>query len=40
VAAGEEFFMQIARTSEGSMPPVHPQFYKRFGGLPQQEMSY
>jgi phenylacetic acid degradation operon negative regulatory protein len=40
VAAGEEFFMDIARTSEGSMPPVHPQFYKRFGGLRQEEISY
>lgn len=39
VAAGEEFFMEIARTSEGSMPPLHPQFYKRFGGLRQEEIS-
>jgi len=40
VAAGEEFFMETARTSEGSMPPAHPQFYKRFGGLKQEEASY
>lgn len=37
VAAGEEYFMEYARTSEGSMPPVHPQFYKRFGGLKVEE---
>ncbi len=30
---GDEFFFEIARTSEGSMPPAHPQFFKRFGGL-------
>ena len=40
VMAGDEFFMEIARTSEGSMPPAHPQFYKRFGGLKQEELSY
>ncbi|OTG92749.1 phenylacetic acid degradation operon negative regulatory protein PaaX [Acinetobacter sp. ANC 3832] len=39
-ASGEEFFMEVARTSEGSMPPVHPQFYKRFGGLKLEEFSY
>ena len=39
VAAGDEFFMEIARTSEGSMPPVHPQFYKRFGGLRLEAVS-
>lgn len=31
--AGDEFFLNVARTAEGSMPPAHPQFYKRFGGL-------
>ncbi len=31
--AADEFFLQTARTSEGTMPPAHPQFYKRFGGL-------
>jgi phenylacetic acid degradation operon negative regulatory protein len=40
VMAGDEFFMEIARTSEGSMPPAHPQFYKRFGGLKQEELNY
>lgn len=40
VLAGDEFFLDIARTSEGSMPPAHPQFYKRFGGLKQEEPSY
>ncbi len=39
VNAGEDFFMEIARTSEGSMPPIHPQFYKRFGGLKIEELS-
>ena len=39
VAAGDEFFMEIARTSEGSMPPVHPQFYKRLGGLRLEAVS-
>ncbi|WP_374572355.1 PaaX family transcriptional regulator C-terminal domain-containing protein [Acinetobacter sp.] len=39
-AAGEEFFLDTARTSEGSMPPAHPQFYKRFGGLKQEEFNY
>ena len=39
VAAGDEFFMEIARTSEGSMPPVHPHFYKRFGGLRLEAVS-
>lgn len=39
VSAGEDFFMEIARTSEGSMPPIHPQFYKRFGGLKIEELS-
>ena len=33
--SAEEFFLENARTSEGSMPPAHPQFYKRFGGLKQ-----
>ncbi|MDM1248787.1 PaaX family transcriptional regulator C-terminal domain-containing protein [Acinetobacter sichuanensis] len=37
ITAGEEYFMEYARTSEGSMPPVHPQFYKRFGGLKVEE---
>lgn len=32
-SAADEFFIEFARTAEGSMPPVHPQFYKRFGGL-------
>jgi len=31
--AGDEFFLNVARTAEGSMPPAHSQFYKRFGGL-------
>lgn len=35
----EEFFMEIARTSEGSMPPLHPQFYKRFGGLKSEVLN-
>lgn len=39
VSAGEDFFMEVARTSEGSMPPIHPQFYKRFGGLKIEELS-
>lgn len=39
VSAGEEFFMETARTSEGSMPPVHPQFYKRFGGLKVEALN-
>ncbi|MCL6239916.1 MULTISPECIES: PaaX family transcriptional regulator [Acinetobacter] len=38
--AGDEFFLNIARTAEGSMPPAHPQFYKRFGGLKQPDLSY
>ena len=38
--AGDEFFLQVARTAEGSMPPAHPQFYKRFGGLKQPDFSY
>ncbi|WP_010111208.1 phenylacetic acid degradation operon negative regulatory protein PaaX [Acinetobacter sp. P8-3-8] len=38
-SAGEDFFMEVARTSEGSMPPIHPQFYKRFGGLKIEELS-
>ncbi len=38
-SAADEFFLDIARTSEGSMPPAHPQFYKRFGGLKQEAMS-
>lgn len=29
----DEFFLQTARTAEGTMPPAHPQFYRRFGGL-------
>lgn len=33
VTAGEQFFMDYARTSEGVMPPLHPLFYKRFGGI-------
>jgi phenylacetic acid degradation operon negative regulatory protein len=32
----EDFFLELARTAEGSMPPAHPQFYKRFGGLKQE----
>lgn len=40
VGVGEDFFMETARTSEGSMPPVHPQFYKRFGGLKIEEFSH
>lgn len=40
VSAGEEFFMDTARTSEGSMPVVHPQFNKRFGGLRLEEVTY
>ncbi|NUG82111.1 phenylacetic acid degradation operon negative regulatory protein PaaX, partial [Acinetobacter bereziniae] len=39
VFAGEEYFMQFARTSEGLMPPLHPMFYKRFGGLKVEEMG-
>ena len=39
VFAGEEYFMQFARTSEGFMPPLHPMFYKRFGGLKVEEMG-
>lgn len=39
-AAGDEFFLDIARTAEGNMPPAHPQFYKRFGGLKRSELSY
>ncbi|AYO55019.1 MULTISPECIES: PaaX family transcriptional regulator [Acinetobacter] len=39
VSSGEEFFMEFARTSEGAMPPLHPQFYKRFGGLKQEELA-
>ena len=34
-AAADEFFLEHARTIDGRMPPVHPQFYKRFGGLKQ-----
>lgn len=37
VMAGDDFFIDIARTSEGAMPPAHPQFYKRFGGLKLKE---
>lgn len=33
VSSSEEFFLNIARTAEGTMPPARPQFYKRFGGL-------
>ncbi|MCD6251480.1 MAG: phenylacetic acid degradation operon negative regulatory protein PaaX [Psychrobacter sp.] len=33
VSASEAFFLNIARTAEGTMPPARPQFYKRFGGL-------
>ena len=29
----QKIFLELARTSEGSMPPAHPQFYKRFGGF-------
>ena len=25
--------------TEGAMPPLHPQFYKRFGGLKQEELA-
>mgnify|MGYP001235154778 FL=1 len=39
VSSGEEFFMEFARTSEGAMPPLHPQFYKRFGGIKQEETA-
>ncbi len=35
-AAADEFFLEHARTADGNMPPVHPQFYKRFGGLKQE----
>lgn len=35
-AAADEFFLEHARTIDGTMPPVHPQFYKRFGGLKQE----
>lgn len=38
--SADEFFIDIARTAEGLMPPAHPQFYKRFGGLKQEELSY
>lgn len=38
--AGDEFFLNVARTAEGSMPPAHPQFYKRFGGLKQPDLTY
>lgn len=33
ISSSEEFFLDIARTAEGTMPPARPQFYKRFGGL-------
>ena len=33
ISSSEEFFLNIARTAEGTMPPARPQFYKRFGGL-------
>lgn len=39
VTVAERFFLDTARTSEGAMPPAHPQFYKRFGGLKQKEVS-
>ena len=39
VTAGEQFFMQHARTSEGTMPPLHPLFYKRFGGITLEEYA-
>jgi phenylacetic acid degradation operon negative regulatory protein len=35
-STADEFFLEHARTAEGSMPPLHPQFYKRFGGLKQE----
>ena len=35
----DEYFLDIARTAEGSMPPAHPLFYKRFGGLKQFNLS-
>ncbi|WP_139851163.1 phenylacetic acid degradation operon negative regulatory protein PaaX [Acinetobacter pullicarnis] len=38
-AIGDEFFFEIARTSEGSMPPAHPQFFKRFGGLKMEALG-
>lgn len=39
-AVGDEFFLETARTAEGLMPPAHPQFYKRFGGLKQPELTF
>jgi phenylacetic acid degradation operon negative regulatory protein len=36
----DEYFLEIARTAEGTMPPAHPTFYKRFGGLKQPDYSY
>ena len=39
-AAGDEFFLETARTAEGLMPPAHPQFYKRFGGLKLPELTF
>ena len=33
ISASEAFFLNTARTAEGTMPPARPQFYKRFGGL-------
>ncbi|WP_326519100.1 phenylacetic acid degradation operon negative regulatory protein PaaX [Acinetobacter sp. CAAS 2-6] len=38
-AVADEFFLDIARTSEGAMPPAHPQFFKRFGGLKQEALT-
>lgn len=40
IGASEEFFLDIARTAEGTMPPAHPKFYKRFGGLKLTEAAY
>lgn len=39
VNTGEEFFMEYARTSEGAMPLIHPQFFKRFGGIKQEDLT-
>lgn len=38
-SAGDEFFFEVARTAEGSMPPLHPQFFKRFGGLKMEALN-
>ena len=38
-AAADEFFLEHARTADGAMPPLHPQFYKRFGGLKQEILA-